>query len=139
MILLFFMTKQLAKKKTSILLSDTIEVLHWRIGGHVGHTPPLGPNSFIFIHIFAEKHPCQRSTPPNGSMPPMGNPGSATVCIFKFIRNCTLVYPKCLLLTHAHLVPLSFKSYDKYQANYVNSKYAKRRIIAAKEKLKWFS
>ena len=42
--------------------------------GHARHTPPTGPNSFIFAHIFGEKHLHQRSTPP----PPMGNPGSAT-------------------------------------------------------------
>ena len=36
-----------------------------RSRGRAGRTPPpTGPNSFIFAHIFAEKHPRQRSTPP---------------------------------------------------------------------------
>ena len=29
-----------------------------------GARPLTGPNSFVFTHIFTEKHPCQRSTPP---------------------------------------------------------------------------
>ena len=48
------------------------------LAGVPGACPPMGPNSFIFAYIFAKKHPHQRSTPPNGSTPPMGNPGSAT-------------------------------------------------------------
>ena len=45
---------------------------HWcnhHIGGSRGacqaHTPPMGPNSFIFTYIFAKKHPHQRSTSPS--------------------------------------------------------------------------
>ena len=47
----------------------------------------MGPNYFIFAHIFTEKRPCQRSTPPTG------NPGSATVIeeIRKFITYADLL------------------------------------------------
>ena len=41
-------------------------------GGIPGTCHPTGPNSFIFTYIFAKKRLHQ------GSMPPMGNPGSAT-------------------------------------------------------------
>ena len=37
------------------------------IGGSRGraqHTPPTGPNSFVFAYIFSKKHPRQRSMPP---------------------------------------------------------------------------
>ena len=48
-------------------------------GGMPGTRPPMGPNSFIFAYIFAEKHPHQRSTSPlTGPCPPTGNHGSAT-------------------------------------------------------------
>ena len=41
----------------------------------------MGPDSFVFTHIFTEKCPRQRYMPPpqNGSMPLSGNPGSAPV------------------------------------------------------------
>ena len=32
---------------------------------------------FSFSHVSTKKHPCRRSAPPNGLVPPMGNPGSA--------------------------------------------------------------
>ena len=32
------------------------------LGGMLGARPPMGPNSFVFAHIFAEKHPNRRST-----------------------------------------------------------------------------
>ena len=46
---------------------------HWWIWGGACqvHAHPTGPNSFVFAHIFAEKHPHWRSTPPNGSTPPL--------------------------------------------------------------------
>ena len=44
-----------------------------------GTCPHIGPNSFIFTYIFGEKHPHRRST-----LPPTGNPGSATA-------NCSAV------------------------------------------------
>ena len=56
-----------------------LEDLDLIIDGSRAHAPPTGPNSFIFVHILAKKCTCRRSTPPNWSMPPMGNPGSATV------------------------------------------------------------
>ena len=34
------------------------------LGGVLGACPPMGPNYFIFAFIFAKKHPCQSSTPP---------------------------------------------------------------------------
>ena len=46
---------------------------HWRIQGGAAGAPPMGSNSFIFAHVFAEKHPRRRLVPP-----PTGNPGSAT-------------------------------------------------------------
>ena len=50
------------------------------------HTPPMGPNSFVFAYIFTEKCPRQRSMLPQWvHAPPMGNPGSATDIIKKFI------------------------------------------------------
>ena len=50
------------------------------LGGVPGACPPTGPNSFVLAYIFAEKHLCQRFTPPlPGPPPPTGNPGLATV------------------------------------------------------------
>ena len=47
--------------------------------GVPGVRPSTEPNSFIFVYIFAEKHPRRRSIPPvTGPHPPTGNPGSAT-------------------------------------------------------------
>ena len=61
--------------------------------GRAGRTPPMGPNSFVYAHIFTEKHPRWSSTPPlMGACLPTGNPGSITghqgkiICINK-IRN----------------------------------------------------
>ena len=50
-------------------------------GGRLGGTsyPQMGPNSFVSAYVSAKKHPRPRSALPNGSAPPTGNPGSATV------------------------------------------------------------
>ena len=49
------------------------------LGGCAQHTPPMGPNSFVFAYIFTEKCPRRRSMPPQRvHAPPTGNPGSAT-------------------------------------------------------------
>ena len=46
---------------------------HWWIqGGAPGTCPPTGSNSFIFAHVFTEKHTCRRSAPPTGRRPPNG-------------------------------------------------------------------
>ena len=43
------------------------------------HIPPMGPNSFIFVYIFAKKAPTlEVHAPLMGPCPPMGNPGSTT-------------------------------------------------------------
>ena len=50
--------------------------------------PPMGPNSFIFTHIFTKKHPRRRSTTSrNGSTPPTRNPGSAPAA-YIYISAC---------------------------------------------------
>ena len=36
--------------------------LHAKVSGAC--PPPTGPNSFIFIYVFTEKHLCQRLVPP---------------------------------------------------------------------------
>ena len=42
--------------------------LHTKFSG--ASPPPTGPNYFVFSHIFTEKDPHQRSTPPTGLCPP---------------------------------------------------------------------
>ena len=65
--------------------NSTLHV-HWRIQGACSrHAPSTGLNFFVFAHIFVKKCSHQGSTPPqwvhtppNGSTPPTGNPGSTT-------------------------------------------------------------
>ena len=42
------------------------------LGGMPGAHPPMGPNSFIFAHIFTEKHLHWRSTLMGACSPPNG-------------------------------------------------------------------
>ena len=63
------------------------------IGGSRGalpaHAPPTGSNSFVFTHVFAEKHLRQRSAhPPQwlGALP-TEKPGSATGFYQEFIEG----------------------------------------------------
>ena len=45
--------------------SIKLKVKHWRIqGGAPPAPPPTGSNSFVFTYVFAEKHTCRRSAPP---------------------------------------------------------------------------
>ena len=59
-----------------LLYTETIHMLKCTLliggskGGAAGACPPMRSNSFILVHVFAEKCPCQRSAPPNGSAPP---------------------------------------------------------------------
>ena len=61
-------------------------IIHWRIqGGAAGTCPPPPPPPqqdpfLLFSHTFSPKSVrIGGQHPPNGSAPPMGNPGSATV------------------------------------------------------------
>ena len=71
-------------------------LFHWRIQGR----PPTGSNSFIFAYVFAEKHTCWRSAPPNRSAPPQTeNPGSTTALPMQMVTGSTDV-----IVTHCRYV-----------------------------------
>ena len=79
-----YYSKQLRPKKVMCIIviysnSDTLAGL----GGVSGACPPMGPNSFVFTHIFVEKRPRRRSTPPYGK---------------SWIRHCSMFQRKKLLV-----------------------------------------
>ena len=65
--------------KISPSVSQLTGLMHWRIWGACPAHAPTGPNSSVFAYIFTEKCPRRRSTFPNRSTSPMGNPGSTTL------------------------------------------------------------
>ena len=76
----------------------------WIIGGSRGAppacAPPTGSNSFVFTHVFTEKHTCRRLAPPTGQRPPTENPGSATALYHEHKQNiCYASVPVQLLFT----------------------------------------
>ena len=59
------------------------------LGGHAGHTPPY---ILSFSHTFLPKSAhIGGPYPPNGSMPPMGNPGSTTVTVLIMVELTQMV------------------------------------------------
>ena len=60
---------------------------YWIIVGGSRGRAPTEPYSFVFAYIFTEKCPRRRCTPPKGSTPPAGNPGSATDYAVDYLKK----------------------------------------------------
>ena len=69
-------------------------------GGVPGARPPMGPNSFIFAHIFTEKCPRQRSTPPQWVHGPPYGTSWIRHCMFFLLYRTTDSWPAELRQDH---------------------------------------
>ena len=96
------------------------------IGGSRGTTsthPPTGSNSFVFAHVLAERHVCQRSAPlPNGSAPPpqreiLDPPLSNHFAKWQFVLNFANL-EKSLIQRILHIVVA--KTYQKITTSVIN-------------------
>ena len=102
------------------ITSGTLSMSRFRLYINIGgsrwgacraHTPPMGPNSFIFAYIFTEKHLCWRSTPPppNGCMPPYGK---------SWICHCINIYNLPSNVTVLHFMYLPWIKHMKHKTDF---------------------